>query len=159
MIDRSQIISLVKQECARRHLDHALICSIIEVESSFNPYKFKLEHSKDAPFAVGVCARALGITEETEEQGQQFSWGLGAVLGITARGLGFRGLLPSLCDPVTGIYWCCQAFEANGRRYKTVEEKVAAYNAGSVRRDENGVIRNQKYVDKVMKNYRGVKYE
>lgn len=157
---RPAIVSLIKQECARRDLEAQLICSLIDVESSFNPFALRYEPTAMRTYAATVCANTNGISWETEFQAQRFSWGLGQILGSTARWLGFRNLLSTLCDPKTGIFWTCEAFEKLGSPYKTLEEKIAAYNAGSVQlRSDGSSFLNQKYVDRVLNFYRGSKYE
>lgn len=159
MNDRPLIVSLIKQECARRELDAQLICSIIDTESSFNTYAIRYEPLAMRTVSASVCARVNRISEETEQMAQRFSWGLGQVLGSTARWIGFRDILPSLCDPKTGIYWACETFDKLGSPYKAMEEKIAAYNAGSLKKQPDGTIVNQKYVDKVLQFYKGAKYE
>ena len=92
-----------------------------------------------------------GITLDTEIVAQRCSFGLGQVLGATARSYGFQGPLVSLCDPQVGIEWCCTVFKKNGARYATDDEKVIAYNAGSVFRDKDGafIAQSRAYLDKV----------
>lgn len=159
MNDRSLMVSLIKQECARRELDAQLICALIEAESGFNTYAMRYEPNSMRPVATSVCARVNRISEETEAQCQRFSWGMGQVLGSTARWLGYRDALPFLCDPKQGIFWTCEAFEKLGSPYKLPEEKLAAYNAGSVKKQPDGTFVNQKYVDRVLQYFRGKKYE
>ncbi len=129
--------------------------AIIEVESAFNPWAVRYEPNSEAQSAVVECSRLLGITQLTEQVSQKFSWGLGQVMGSTARSLGYRGPLTLLCSPITGIHWCCEAFQKNGARYAKLEDKIAAYNAGSARKRTNGQYINQSYVDKVMRIYLG----
>lgn len=145
-------IKLVHEECLRRGtLDPRLICAVIDTESSFEPYTIRFEPRSMRPVASAICAKTNGITLETEENAQRFSWGLGQVLGSTARWVGFRDLLPALCDAATGIYWLCETFERLGEGYKETAEKIAAYNAGSVQRRTDGTFINQNYVDRVQK--------
>lgn len=103
--------------------------------------------------AASSVAKMNRITEETEVMAQKFSWGLGQVLGSTARWLGFKGLLSELCEPKTGIFWCCEAFQRLSSRYKEIDYQIAAYNAGSLQKRADGSIVNQKYIDKVLKLY------
>lgn len=159
MNDFPLLVALIKQECKKRDLDSQLICSIIDSESSFNTYAIRYEPMSMRTLVVPICARLNKITEETEAMSQKFSWGLGQVLGSTARWCGFRDILPSLCDPKTGIHWCCEVFEKLGSPYKETEEKIAAYNAGSVQRTPEGEIVNQKYVSRVLTFYKEGKYE
>lgn len=157
--DRATIIALVKQECEFRQLETQLICSIIELESSFDTFAMRYEPEAMRVFAVEESAKINGIAEVTERVAQKFSLGLGQVLGSTLRWLGFRDLLTSQCDPATGIHWCCEAFEKLGHPYMALDEKIAAYNAGSVQRNPDGTFKNQKYVNTVLNYYKGKKYE
>lgn len=159
MNDRPLLVSLVKQECKRRELDSVLICSIIDTESSFNPYAIRYEPRSMRTVAAKACAKVNRISEDTEEMAQHFSWGMGQILGSTARWLGFRDLLSSLCDAKTGIFWCCEAFEKLGAPYKEMDDKIAAYNMGSLQQKPDGTIVNQKYVDRVLNFYKEGKYE
>lgn len=159
MNDRILFITLIKQECSKRKLDAQLMCALMETESSFNTYAMRYEPGVMRTVSTSVCARLNRITEETETQCQRFSWGLGQVLGSTARWLGYRDALSALCEPKQGIFWACEAFEKLGDKYEHMEEKIASYNAGSVKRREDGTFVNQRYVDKVLKFYRESKYE
>lgn len=158
MNNRLLYIALVSQECKRRELDSKLICALIETESSFNTYAMRYEPESMTAVSVSAIAKQNRITEATEQQCQKFSWGLGQVLGSTARWLGYKDPLPALCDPKQGIYWCCEAFQKLGNRYSSMEEKIAAYNAGSARRKKDGTFVNQSYVDKVLNYYNNGKY-
>jgi soluble lytic murein transglycosylase-like protein len=159
MNDRHLYIALIKQECSKRNLDAQLICAIVETESAFNTWAIRFEPGVMRPVSASVCARLNRTTEETETTGQRISWGLGQVLGSTARWIGFRDALPSLCDPKQGIFWACEAFDKLGGHHKLIEEQIASYNAGSVKKQPDGTFVNQKYVDRVLQYYRGSKYE
>lgn len=171
------ILQLIKTTCTRRKLDYQLMCALIEVESSFNTYAVRFEPVQtpdtDDPverlrittsnqaraFHPEKFAKKNGITLITEIALQRCSVGLGQVLGSTARSLGFDGPLLKLCDPNTGIFWSCEAFERPIKPCHSIEEEVASYNAGTARIDKaTGKLENQGYVDKVMKLYMAKKY-
>lgn len=159
MNDRPQYIALIKAECLKRNLDPQLICAIVDTESAFNTWAVRYESGVMRPVAVSVCAKVNRISEDTETQCQRISWGLMQVLGSTLRWIGYRDHLPAICDPKQGIFWGCETFEKLGDPYKFREEKISAYNAGSVKKHDDGSFINQKYVDKVLQFYRGSKYE
>lgn len=152
-------------------LDPQLVTSIIQIESSgcpwaWNPepqyvYLWDVEH--DQPFRrLTVEERASekppadfpapwGVDPDAEFWGQQTSWGLMQVMGAVAREYGFKGkFLSELCDPVVGVWHGCKKLAALRRRYAVLEDVIAAYNAGSPRKDIHGRYVNQPYVDKVL---------
>lgn len=81
---------------------------------------------------------------------QKTSWGLMQIMGGTARDLGFAGPLTDLMDPELGIFWGCRYFQAHCSQYVQLLDQIAAYNAGQVRRMQDGTYLNQGYVDKMI---------
>lgn len=68
----------------------------------------------------------------------------------TAKYLGFQGTEKELMKPEVNVYWAGLYLQRQLKRYDgDVRHAVAAYNAGSLRLDDKGNIRNQKYVTKV----------
>lgn len=94
----------------------------------------------------------------TEEWCRAMSWGLMQVMGQVAREYGFKGCyLTGLLDPETNITYGCRHLANKIKKYGRVDYGLAAYNAGSCRRDEAGSIVNQKYIDAVMAHYKTIK--
>jgi hypothetical protein len=105
VIDES--IILIAKEIAPRHgLDPALVCAVIEQESSGNTWAIRWE----AAFYVKYILK-LGL-ESTEGTARAISWGLMQVMGEVARENGWTGPLPALCDPNTGIEIGCKVLAA-----------------------------------------------
>ena len=101
---------------------------------------------KDFPSMPG-----LADDRDAEWWGQQASWGLMQVMGAVAREYGFKQHFPALCDVHTGLQYGCRHLGRLRDRFLERhgwEGVVAAYNAGSPRRDSLGWV-NQGYVDKV----------
>ena len=88
---------------------------------------------------------------DTELIAQKTSWGLMQVMGTVARELGHRGWLSELCEPERGIYYGCLHLKKLMDRHGNLSDTVAAYNAGSPRRDVNGKYVNQEYVDRFIR--------
>ena len=91
----------------------------------------------------------------TEWWGQRMSWGPMQVMGAVARELGFRRPFGALCDAYIGLQWGCQHLLSLKTRFLSGygwEGVVAAYNAGSPRRGDDGKWVNQDYVDTVRKH-------
>ena len=72
-----------------------------------------------------------------------------------ARELGFDGrFLSELTNPDIGIKYGAMHLKNQYNRYNDWTDAIAAYNAGSARKKDNGDYVNQIYVDKVLKNWR-----
>lgn len=153
----TEIFDLASTIAQRHDLDPLLVGAIIRVESAGNPFSVRYEphwiYFKDVP----DFARRLMITEATESLMQMCSWGPMQVMGAVARELGFTDYLQKLCEPVLGITYGCKKLQAIKRRYSSTEDIVAAYNAGTPKKNERGVYFNQNYVDKVLGIYNSLK--
>ncbi len=127
------------------------LVAIFRVESSFDPNAVRYEADYKYVWNVAENAKALGITKRTEEQFQKTSWGLGQIMGGTARWLGYKGPLTGLLDVETnvhfaGLYWEHLLTKYNGNR----NQALAAYNAGNVKGCTDTACSNIDYVRKVM---------
>ena len=154
MEQREKLLPLVKEKSTRYSLDYRLLDAIIQVESNYNIYAMRLEDKAKNFVIPAKFAHINFITIETEVALQKFSWGLCQVMGATARWLGFQGPLPVLCEPETNLNWCCRYLCRLRDEYGGILENViAAYNGGSIRRNSTGEFFNQTYVDKIIKIY------
>ncbi len=132
-----------------------LVKEIIRVESSGNPYAVRYEDHFKYVVSPHVFARLNGISADTEMQCQKMSLGLMQLMGGTARSLGYKGQIMKLLDPKTNLEWGVKYLIQLGNKYGWgTADQVAAYNAGSARRDLEGKLVNNPYVVKVL----GVKY-
>ncbi len=139
--------------CKDFGVDSDVMAAIITVESNWRPWAVRHEPTfklNNTPYLT--FAKENGITGETERTLQRCSWGLGQVLGATARHMGFAGPLNSLCDVTTGLIWSVKFYSRLHKRYDTVADRIAAYNAGSATFDGFQKYINQGYVDKVSKH-------
>lgn len=135
-------------------LDPHLLCAIIDVESSWRPYAVRFEpifNLSRIESDIPGFAKENGITVDTERVLLKCSWGLGQVMGATARSLGFMGPLPQLCEPYVGALWAARYLLKITKKYKSRNDQIAAYNAGSATFDSFKNYVNQPYVDKVLK--------
>ncbi len=150
-------MELLKQidAAAEAHgLPPGLVMAVVQVESNGRPWAMHYEPAFFERFVAGKGVMAYSpCSQATEERLRAFSLGLMQLMGQTARELGFQGVyLTELCDPVVGLEWGCQYLSRKVARYQgNLECAVAAYNAGSARRLQNGAWANQDYVDKVRK--------
>lgn len=168
MSDLDDAIALAARE---HQLPVALLSAIVEVESTRDPFAWKVEPPyrylwnlrTGAPFRTLTPAEIASerapldfphldiSSRDTEWWGQQASWGPMQVMGAVAREFGFRGHFPALCGPLGidyGARYLAALTERLLARY-TWEGVVAAYNAGSPRRRADGQWENQEYVDRV----------
>ncbi len=153
MGNREALISKLIVECDKAKIDYKLMDAVFEVESAWNPWAVRFEPHFRYITNSKQFAKNNGISEATEITMQKISWGLGQVMGGTARGNGFTGPLNSLCDPKLGIEASVLCMKKLYARFATLDERISAYNAGTPIQDSNGKFKNQAYVDKVLRVY------
>src|SRR5580700_8265839 len=112
-MSQQNLIELAKATATNHSLDPALICAIVEQESSWNTFAIRYE-----PEFYLHYVRPLAGLSATEAYARAFSWGLLQLLGECARENGFTGDLASLCDPETGLNAGCVHF---ARKLKTAD--------------------------------------
>lgn len=147
-------INQIEHKAMELGVDPCLVASIVSCESGGDPYSARFEPNYKYLYKVNEFAALLKITPETEECHQKTSFGLMQVMGGVARELGFRHHLLALTDPIIGLHFGCLKLKKLHERWVSVEDVVAAYNAGSPRIGVNAKYYNQAYVDKVMSRYR-----
>jgi soluble lytic murein transglycosylase-like protein len=102
-----QLLTLAHKAAAARSLDPALVCAVIEQESSWNTWAMRYE-----PFFFTKYVAVLYTNNKitaSEAYARGFSWGLMQVMGQTAREMGFDGnFLSALCDPEQGLAIGCK---------------------------------------------------
>lgn len=149
---RKKHLPIVKRLAKANNIPFRLLDAIITTESSYDQWAVRYEVNFKVNEDVVVFARKNGTTRATEVELEKFSWGLGQVMGGTARWLGYDGPLPLLCMPEQNILVMVKFINWLQNRYTDNDEVIAAYNAGSARYNADGSFRNQNYVDKVHKN-------
>jgi soluble lytic murein transglycosylase-like protein len=138
-------------------IDSYLVAAIIMAESSGMQFSIRYEPKWSHFYTPEVYAQMLGVSEITERLGQSHSWGYMQVMGGVAREHGFSGHFPQLCDKKLNIYYGVKHFSDKLRKYKHVNDAIAAYNAGTVTKTEENMYSNQLYVDKVLGYYDALK--
>lgn len=162
MLPKSDILQIINDKSRAYDLDNVLIQAIVQIESSYMEKAMKYEMGFTYYYSDLYFAKFFHIDQNTERALQRFSYGLMQVMGGTARAYGFTGFLTDLLDPQTNLEYGCKFFASLVKRYKYTNDQIAAYNAGSVKKNQDGTYVNQKYVDKVLgaveqilaKNYR-----
>lgn len=108
---RDELIALARSTAERHQLYPALVCAIIEQESSWNPWAVRYEPAFYDRYVLPLRARGE-ITHETECRARATSWGLMQVMGQVARESGFTNtFLSALCDPAAGIDIGCSVLD------------------------------------------------
>lgn len=135
------------RELAGFMIDPVLVAAIACVESNRIPEATRYEaHYR---WTVGTGLKPSLSTTATELWGQKASWGLLQIMGAVARERGFLGWFPELCAPEVGIWYGMAHLNYLRERFPAEMDFVAAYNAGSPRKRDNGQYVNQGYIDKV----------
>lgn len=98
----SELVDIVHKTASRFDLNPALVCAVIEEESSWDTYAIRYE-----PLFWRRYVRCLNLSS-TEEVARSISWGLMQVMGQVAREHGFKGqFLSEICSPTTGVEIGC----------------------------------------------------
>lgn len=138
----------IKAQAARIRVDPNMICALIWQESGGDPFAVRFEEKTKLSFKASEYAKQQKITLITETTLQNCSWGIMQIMGFTARELGYDGPLIKLCEPLIGLYFGCNVILSKMKRYKMMDDVIAAYNAGSALRRDGKYI-NESYVESV----------
>ncbi len=124
-----------------------IVCGIISQESSWRADATRYEPA----FQKRYIDPKYPKFSEKWRRDMSTSWGLMQIMGITARELGFRGDPCELLNNPLGIKYGCKKLASLMRKYPdSNKDVIAAYNAGTARRDKNGQYINKNYVNKVL---------
>jgi soluble lytic murein transglycosylase-like protein len=113
----ADLIALARAAASKHALDAALVCAVVEQESSWDAHAIRYEPAFRARYV-----EPLGLPP-TEEIARSISWGLMQVMGQVAREHGFNGkFLSALCDPAAGLDIGCAVLAA---RYSAAAGDIA----------------------------------
>lgn len=139
----------VERICVRFGCDPELVGAIVAVESRWNPYAIRYEPAYQWLYQPERYAKMHNTSREAESHFQRYSWGLMQILGATAREIGFNLPMPALCEPMIGLEYGIRYLMVLKRNYLKRDDLIAAYNAGTAKKNAAGRYQNQNYVDKV----------
>ncbi len=118
------------------------------------PFRRLTEQELASKFPPRDFPAPSGVDPDAEYWGQCASWGLGQLMGANARALGYAGKFltglvadPSGCLRLALVH--LTRLHAQFGPSTGWQGTLAAYNAGSPRRAEDGTWVNQEYVDKI----------
>ena len=104
------LVSLARKAALVHGLDPALVCAVVEQESSWNPWAMRYEPAFFAKYVASLYTN--NKVSATEAYARGFSWGLMQVMGQVARENGFtEAFLSALCDPANGIEIGCRVLK------------------------------------------------
>jgi soluble lytic murein transglycosylase-like protein len=107
MTSPPQLVALARKAAAAQSLDPALVCAVIEQESSWNTWAMRYEPAFFAKYVAHLFTNNKITASEAYARG--FSWGLMQVMGQVAREMGFDGtFLSALCDAEQGLAVGCK---------------------------------------------------
>jgi soluble lytic murein transglycosylase-like protein len=106
----AQLLALARRIAIAHSLEPALVCAVVEQESSWNPWAMRYEPAFFAKYVAGLYTNNKVSASEAYARG--FSWGLMQVMGQVAREAGFaEPFLSALCDPADGLDIGCKVLK------------------------------------------------
>lgn len=130
-------------------LDRALVCAIVMQETKGNPWLTRFEPNWQYWEMPIAFASSNSVNTATERMMQSMSWGPMQIMGSVAREMGFGAELTRLALPEFALAYSCKKLAAIFEKHPTEDDAIAAWNAGSPRKKEDGTYSNQAYVDGV----------
>lgn len=141
---------LIMHHPDRGELPVGLVKAICKQESGFDEDAYRYE--PNYRYLVGDSL----TMNETERFGQKVSWGLMQTMGGVMREHGFmsKWFTRACSEPAIALRYGMLHLRMYQKRYGDWYDVIAAYNAGSPRKNEQGKYVNQGYVDSVVKHWR-----
>lgn len=127
----AELIEFARHMAASHGLEPALVCAVIEQESSWNTWAVRYEPGFLARYVAPLYT--AGKLSATEAYTRSMSWGLMQVMGQSAREAGFgEPSLAELCDPPIGLDYGCRILARHIARAKgDVSAALLAWNGGA----------------------------
>jgi soluble lytic murein transglycosylase-like protein len=98
-----ELLEMARLAAVRYSVNPALLCAIVEQESSWNTQATRYEPAFYERYIVPLNVPGITLVPE-EATGRATSWGLCQVMGQVAREHGYLGPFQALCDqPATGL--------------------------------------------------------
>jgi len=147
----------IKEVAKDSGIEPELLGAIVLTESGGDQWAVRFEPQYKWLFQTRDNALRNKITEDTEKVLQMCSYGLCQVMGAVARELGLKGPIFELLSVTSNLTYACRLLNRLRAKYKSNEDVLSAYNAGSVIKMQNGEYKNQPYVNRSMSWYRHLK--
>jgi soluble lytic murein transglycosylase-like protein len=160
-----EFIQEIKNAAKYFRLDPVFIAAVIATESNFDRYAYRYEGHYQWFHQVDEMAKKCKITQRSAEVLQQSSHGLMQIMGATACEMGLMDDYPDariqmLYIPSINLKYGCRYLAWLKQKYKpdTLAELYACYNAGSIRRAQDGDFENQSAVNRFLVNHRKIEF-
>src|SRR5262245_1759677 len=103
-----ELEQLARAAAQKHELDEALFCALCDHESvGWKPWAIRYEPAFFSRYVAPLYTN--NKISATEAFARSFSYGLGQIMGQTARELGFDGeYLTELCDPEVGLEYAAR---------------------------------------------------
>lgn len=126
-----ELVAIAHEVAAAHNLEPALVCAVIEQESSWNPWAIRFEPQFWQRY-VQVLQHDLHLSV-TEGECRATSFGLMQIMGQTARELGCsHPSLAQLFDPREGVEFGCRKLAFCMKAHPDdLTHALLAYNGGS----------------------------
>jgi len=111
--ERDTIIEAIRRHAEARSIAPSLLLALVEQESNFYPWATRCEPAFHKRYIEPLAANGGVPTSELYQR--SISWGLGQVMGQTARESGYTGPIGMLLDVDTNLLVTCNVFEARLR--------------------------------------------
>jgi soluble lytic murein transglycosylase-like protein len=144
-----EILSIIQKIAIQENVNPDLAMAIGGVESNYHAYRTRFEPEWKYFLKPETYASRLGISFETEKVLQAMSWGPMQIMGSVCRELSYTDHLVCLADPYLSTAFACRKLNSIQKKYTNESDAISAYNAGTPRRDKQGLYLNAKYVDHV----------
>ena len=152
---RDEVIQAIKRAAGEEGIDENLYLAICTIESGLEATVVRYEPGYKYTHKVNEWGLQFKISGVTEEALQKFSYGASQIMGAVMREYGYRETLATWAQDLEApIRYGAKHLKRYLMKYDTMEKAVASYNAGSPRVTPGGMFVNQRYVDKVMGEYR-----
>lgn len=117
---------------ARSGIDTALLCALIDHESSWDQWAIRYEPAFFDKYVLPLMEKDI-VRTQTEARARATSWGLMQIMGQTARELGFVGrFISELCDPDVGVdFGCLKLKRCMDAHVSNLDAALLAYNGGA----------------------------
>ena len=126
----AQLVAVARAAAKVQSLDPAIVCAVVEQESSWNPWAVRYEPAFMAKYVAPLYTN--GKISASEAFARSFSWGLTQCMGQVAREVGFAGTyLSELCDPTTNLLIGCRILRDKMDRAKgDINKALLLWNGG-----------------------------
>jgi soluble lytic murein transglycosylase-like protein len=143
------LIDMIRRIAPTYKVDADLAVAIAGVETNYHAYKTRFEAKWSYFLKPETYAQQLGISLDTEKKDQATSWGPMQIMGSVCRELGYVDHLVGLVDPELAISYSCKKLNILQKKYTNESDAISAYNAGTPRKNTQGIYLNQIYLDHV----------